>query len=201
MNRKKTNLLYVALGFVMVAFALTFFPNTSITGHVSVEAGYQSLDMLIEESQSYVISSDYEDSLIITFMRLSGEVIGDGRAEVIIDNGLGQRLIVYSNLEEEQEPNLITGMKSNKITGMVVGEEEMDKLSLLNLIERGKLSDLSLELPKGRILTKGKFANVCKHTCLMEMELSRDSNYILEFKVSEGTKLRLDNMIYGILLQ
>lgn len=201
MKTKHKNLLYVAMGFVMVAFVLTFFPDTGITGHVSVEAGYQPLDLLIEESQSYIISSDYEDPLIITFMRMSGEVIGDGRAEVILDNGLGQRLMIYTNAKDRPEGNLITGMGDNKITGMVVGDEEMKELSLLNLIEGRGLPYISQEQPAGGILVEGKFANECKETCLMEMELSKDSNYILELKVSEGTKLKLDTMIYGILLE
>lgn len=200
LNTKQTNIMYVVLGFAMVAFVLTFFPDTGITGHVSVEAGYQPLDMVIKESQSYVMTTDYENPITITFIRLSGEVIGDGRAEVILDNGLGQRLLIYSNAEEELGVNKITGMQYNKITGMAISEE-MKELSLLNLVEKGTLPDISPEPPAGTLLYEGSFANKCRQTCLMEMELSKEANYILEVMVSEGTELKLDNMIYGILLE
>jgi len=99
-----------------------------------------------------------------------------------------------------------------KVTGMAVGEDAADKTAiekaaeikqkaLLNLVPAENLGYLDATVPADRVLKSGKFANECKDTCLMEMELSKDVNYRLEIRVSEGTELRLDNMIYGILVE
>lgn len=200
MDPKYTRYMYIALGVAVFAFAITFFPNPGITGHVSVEAGYQPLNMQITQSQKYLVTTDYEDPLMITSLRLSGEVIGDGKAEVIIDNGIGQRLTIYTNEEDRQDGGLITGMGKNQITGLAVGEKPKEK-ALLNLVDMGTMDFIAAEPREGKTLTKGKFANMCADTCLVEMELSKESNYVLEIRVSEGTILKLDNMIYGILLQ
>ena len=211
MNTKQTNLVYVAIGFVIIAFSLTFFQNPGITGHVSVEAGYQPLNLLITESQAYTVTSDYESAIKLTSMRFSGEVIGDGKAEVILDNGLGQRLLVYTNEVEKAEDNKITGM--GKVTGLAVGDgdaqekgaidkaAEIKEKALLNLMFAENLAPIKAETKSGAELKSGKFANECKETCLMEMELSKNLTYGLEFRVSEGTQLKLDNMIYGILIE
>jgi hypothetical protein len=200
MEDKKKQFLYIVLGVSLAAFLLSFMPGENITGHVSVEAGYQVLNLEIAESQAYTVTSDYENPIKLTSMRLSGEVIGDGRVEVILDTGLGQRLLVYTNAVEKVEENQITGM--GRVTGMAIKEaEEIKEKALLNLVFAGSLEAIEAEDPERGELKTGKFANECRETCLMEMELSRDINYKLEFKVSNGTQLRLDNMIYGILVE
>jgi hypothetical protein len=205
MEDKKKQFLYLTLGFAVAAFLLTFMPGGNITGHVSVEAGYQRLNLTITESQAYIVTSDYDNLLKLTSMRLSGEVIGDGKVEVILDNGLGQRLVVYTNEKNAAESNKITGM--GKVTGMAIEDGaiakagEIKEKALLNLVPAETIKYLDATVPSDRILKSGKFANECKDTCLMEMELSKNVNYKLEFSISEGTQLKLDNMIYGILIE
>ena len=200
MDNKKKQFLYILLGVSLAAFMLSFMPGENITGHVSVEAGYQALNLEIAESQAYVVTSDYDNPIKLTSMRLSGEVIGDGKVEVILDNGIGQRLLVYTNAVDKIETDQITGM--SRVTGLAIKEaEQVKEKALLNLVFAGNLDAIDATVPEGGQLRTGKFANECKETCLMEMDLSKDINYKLEFLVSNGTQLKLDNMMYGILLE
>lgn len=194
MDKKQIKMWYVALVFAMFVFGMTFLPNPGITGHVLMDAGYQILDISVDESQVYVMSSDYEDPLTITSLRLSGEIIGEGKAEVYLDNGAGQKLLLYSNILDSREVNHITGMA-------VADEEDIEEKALLNLIPAEKTGYIDAELEDGVVFDSGKFANRCKETCIINMELSKDINYKLEFKVSEGVELRLEHMIYGLLLE
>lgn len=203
MYNKKKQFLYIVLGFAAAAFLLSFMPGENITGHVSVDAGYQVLNLSVTESQSYTVTSESENTLKLTSIRLSGEVIGDGKVEAILDNGLGQRLLIYTNAVDEMESDKITGM--GKVTGMAIsGADETgnpQEKVFLNLVPAERLGYIEAKAPEGGMLKSGKFANECKETCMMEMEISKGVSYRLEIKMSEGTELRLDNMIYGLLTE
>lgn len=192
MNTRLTQALAIIFGLFIFAFALSFFPDAGVTGHVLVDSKTQPLDMTVTQSQSFVISSHSEEPIYITFIRLTGEVIGDGRAEAILDNGRGQRLVVYTNAVKKPEPNLITGMTVKDL-------EELEEAYTLVLTPSSALDYLSSELTsEEKEFVSGKFANECQQTCLIEMELSKDATYSLEFRVSKGTQLKLDNLLYGL---
>ena len=184
-------ILTVVVGLFIFGFAISFFPDAGITGHVSVNVNSQTLDLSIKESQNYIISSASEDPIFITFIRLSGEVIGDGRAEILLDNGQGQKLVIFKNTVKKIKPN--------SITGMAIGAEAEAKESItLNMIPGDKLPYIFPEPAEDENIVIGEFANECMETCFIEMELSKDTTYALEFRVSEGTEIKLSNLLYGI---
>ena len=199
MKENLVRILTVLVGLFIFGFALSFFPDAGITGHVSADTNLQTLNLVISQSQTYIISSQSPTPLQLSFIRVTGEIIGKGKASIILDNGKGDRLLLYTNAVKRTEPNLITGMAVAGSSGGAVSGEAKES-DLFNLIPGKKLLYLP-SIGSDETLTEGRFTNECLETCFIEMELSNQTTYALEFLVSEGTQIRLDNLLYGVLVE
>lgn len=190
----------VLLIIVMVGF-LSFFRNPTITGNVSVETKNQALDIEIANSQNYILTTNTEYAYKLTSLRLSGEVIGDGVAEVYIDNGQKQKILVYSNKMGES-PGLgveaITGKKTGRqrITALAVDEGREEINLILDYVKN--LPTPQFEIAENEELKEGPFQYKCGETCFMDMYMQKDVSYNLLFYVDEGTILRLDEVTYTV---
>src|SRR3990167_1825551 len=87
----------VAAVLLLISIA-SFFPDSGITGFVSIETKKQKLDLSIENSQSYILTTSSKEPFQITSLKLSGEIIGQGIVKAYIDNGQYQRILIYSNI-------------------------------------------------------------------------------------------------------
>ena len=92
-----------ALIFIGIAvLSFTSFNISDITGHASLDIYKQTLDIMISESRVYEFESSNLDYFYITSIKFSGEVIGDGRAEISIVDANSETLI-YKNVREDRE--------------------------------------------------------------------------------------------------
>ena len=177
---------------LLLVGALTFFSVPGITGHVSSKINSQPVDFLVDQSRLFELTTNSDDSFYITSFRISGKVIGDGIAEIYLDNGLGQQLLVFRNIEESFERG---GM--GLITGNYVGaeqefeEEKPEKTIIINSAEFLEIKpNLNFDREKYSSFNGG-FDSACEQSCFIEMEMNRNTGYNLVFKIEEGTAIHL----------
>ena len=192
-GNKLTQVEVIAAVLLILLLSLFLFKAKGITGFVSYDFAIQDLDMTIDRSQSYVLTSGSEKPFDLTSFKLGGEVLGDGVVEVYLDNGKGQELLVFRN-------SRAVGSGMQKITGMAVeGEEPQEGRWLLLSPMQGSASDEPpRRLPPDEEPVSGVFSNECGDTCFISMELSNELSYELIFRIEPGTVLGLDNIIYTI---
>ncbi|MBR9692096.1 hypothetical protein GOV06_04915 [Candidatus Woesearchaeota archaeon] len=200
-NKLKKAQLFVAISLLLVS-SLMLFRNTGITGHFSADFMSQIVDLKIEESQSYSLSSDNTEPIYISSLRLSGNIIGYGSVEIFIEDK-GERFLVYSNVgEKEQGMPAITGMAVVQAAGTQTEsdstlEPEESVAILVDYLEtirwEGRVS-----LSENEEYLMGVFNNKCVDTCFMEMPLSSKERYKLIFMVEPGTKVEITKITYTL---
>lgn len=185
-----------ALVLLLVA-VISFFPNPGITGFVSVDTKTQKVNLTIMNSQSYILSTNMQQPFYLTSLKISGQVIGKGKANVFLENGKGQKVLVYSNqVKKEKGLSVITGM--DKITGKVIGsnsESEGDYL-VIDFLENNE--NLPGGIQKDEELVFGEFNERCEESCFIEMLLNQGVSYQFLFNIEEGTILYIDKIIYSM---
>jgi hypothetical protein len=199
-------LIKIEVGMAIVLFlvgALAFFSGPSITGHVASDLNTQPVDMLIDESQLFELTTASPESFHITSFRLSGKIIGNGIAEAYLDNGRGQQLMILNNIKEkEQGMGGLTG-----ITAQVVGETSNEEIELIEVPAKKTLvikpAEVISQNPVSRpneeqTLFKGEFDSRCIDTCFIEMEMGEDIGYNLIFRLEPGTQIHLTKIQYTI---
>lgn len=195
------------------AFALNkFFPTPAVQGNpdvpgivgfVPVEIKSQPINLIAQEPTSFILFSEKEEPFELTSLRLSGMVIGEGRAEIVLDNGLGQELLVYSNLKQKQG-NLITGMA---VTSDQEGEPLPEGAKIENVEPQKawlKITPDSVpirespvtELTSDKQTVSGDFDHACLDTCYMNMKLQKGLYYTLKVRVDAGTEVRINELKY-----
>lgn len=181
---------------LLLAAVVSFFPNPGITGYVSIETKSQAIDLVIANSQSYILTTNKEESFDLTSIKLSGEVIGKGIAEVYIFNK-DQKILVYSNIvEKEKGLDTITGM--DKITERVVGADSETEGDYLMIEHLENIETELREMTKDEKIVGGTFKGQCVDSCFITMSLNKDIAYQLLFYVEEGTILKINEIIYTI---
>ena len=196
--------------FVIGMFILPSSPT--FTGYVSglnLTIYSQSLDVMIDGSQSYTLTTGDGNLHLRSFM-IDGEVIGDGRAEILLDNGKGQQYMVYDNKQKKLEyggPS-ITGITAG-ITGNVVSTESSSAESETNgesdsagrgiylvMQPKNKINYEFLPLKEDEEVISGEFYSVCAETCNMPAELFNFHTYGLIFRLEKGTDVKLKEIKY-----
>lgn len=184
----------VAISLLLVC-TLMLFKNPSILGHYSADFKTQTLDIIIDKSQSYALTTTSQEPLYITSLRVSGEVIENGNVEIFIDNNAGQRLLVYKNIKKIEQ-----GLAA--VTGMAVGPESIEgpeqKMLLLKPLSQIAWNGAEISLSEEEEYVSGPFKNKCVDTCFIEMPLSSEFTYKLIFNIEPGTKLKINRIIYTL---
>lgn len=172
--------------------------NPNITGYLSLDFVMQDLDIMVGESQSMIMTSTNPESVTLTSFKISGEILGDGRAEVYLDNGMGQRLLVYRNTGEKRKAmSVVTGL-------FIEGEKQIEnnkaeEKSYLVLSPGKRIEDMVMaELSEKEEVVAGVFSNECTDTCFIKMELSDQIAYQLIFNIEPETGLKLDSIVYTV---
>ena len=174
-----------------------------IVGFVPIEIKSQPIDISASEPSSFVLFSEKEESFDLTSFRISGTVKGEGRAEIVLDNGRGQELLLYSNVKQKQG-NLITGM-------VVQGEEhplpenaeieqlEGDKAWFKISTSGDKIDELPIiSIDGGMTVIDGNFEHACTDTCYMNMKMKKGLYYTLKIRVDEGTEVNINELKYTL---
>jgi hypothetical protein len=184
--------------FLMLMLSLFLFKDKGITGFVPVEFTTQDMNITLDQSQSYILTSGSDAPFPLTSLKIGGEVVGDGVVEIYLDNGQGQQLLVYRNTRSKSG-----GMGS--ITGLVTQSENGTKTDvregkwlLLSPLKDSAKGDLPVKLGRDEEASSGAFSKECRDTCFMRMEISNQLSYELIFKIDQGTQLKLNDLTYTI---
>jgi hypothetical protein len=171
-----------------------------IVGFVPVEIKSQQISINAAESIRYILFTEREGQFNLTSLRLSGEVIGNGRAEIVLDNGLGQELLIYSNIKQKQG-NMITGMAVDGDANRLPDDVKVDEVTQPWLIiSSGESTKETPEkqLTEDRETVSGKFQTACTDTCYMNMKMQKDLYYSLKIRVDAGTEIRITDLKYTL---
>lgn len=182
--------------------AVLIFSNPSITGHVPVNIYTQNLNLVINKSQNFLLTSDNSEPFIITSFKISGNITGDGQVKIYIDTGRGQKILVYDNIVQKKDAQAglhgITGSITDKSIKNATGENTSkdDKWLVIKPIKTLLEKEAFDEVSNEEILVKGDFNRQCIETCLIRMEISRKIAYRLRFLVENGTVLKINEIVY-----
>jgi len=184
--------------FVMAMFLLP--TPLTFTGYVSglnMTIYSQDLNLIVDGSQSYTMAS--EINLNLKSFMLDGEVTGNGRAEIFLDNGQGQQFLIYENVEKNPEfkgPHLFTGVPitGKSITGFDGVEEK--KGMWLAIQKKQPINYEFAPLKESEYLVPGEFYASCAETCNMPQNLFNSNAYGLIFRLEKGTTVKLNAIKY-----
>lgn len=192
-NRFSLPQLEITLGIVLaLALVLSFF-GPGITGFVSADTYRHRLDLTLDKSTIFLISSVEE--LTISSFKISGEV-ENGGVKVYLDDLKGQKLVIYENLEEKKEGlNMVTGMAIGGVHGdpEIINDEQF--------LEVRKLDEFDeyVELDKtNKELKTGPFEAECEETCFIKMLIGPGRDYKLVVFLEEGTVFELDELLVTV---
>jgi len=152
-----------------------------ITAFVSSDIFTQNVDIEIDRSQSYYLSSEPEFKL--TSLRLTGVVEGSGIVRILIEDSEGKQLLIYTNIKDKNPRNLITGYAVAEGNLAISPSKEA-------------LSPLNEQLPEDKIAVSGQFYNECVESCFMSAIISPQGNAKLIFQLEEGAKVKLTGLSY-----
>lgn len=184
----------------IIIVALFLLPkDVSLTGHISgvnITMYTQSLDITADGSQYYSLASIDSKNLDLKSFLISGEVIGDGRAEILLDDGKHQ-LLVYENKIKTRDASKygITGAALTDETGNAENIEEGVWLA----IEPSKTIDYDfLPLGENEQLVRGAFGKRCIETCNIPEGFFNAASYNLIFRLEKGTAVKLHSIDYTV---
>lgn len=195
-NIYKAELMAVIIGILMLVLSLYRAPI--FTGYVlGVNNTIYSEDMnlIIDSSQKYTLASPNETLNLKSFM-ISGEVMGNGRVEVLLDNGNGLQYLVYENIQQTQAASSNTVFS---ITGMAVDNQMEEKKGEWLVVQPKKIIKYEFfPLKEGEEIVSGEFYAECKETCNIPKGLFNSDSYDIILRLEQGTTVKLTGIKYTL---
>lgn len=192
---------FIVFGLFAVVIGASLF-NPNITGYVPANIFTQNLNIDINESQDFLLTSDSKSPFIVTSLRISGNISGNGVVKVYLDAGKGQTALIYENIQKKRENKGFTPVTGRPIESHDdQAESEKDEKNITLVIKplKNPLKKEELDYSaNGSKTIKGDFVNKCLETCAIYMQLSKDTVYRLAVLVEEGTTLRIDSIVYQV---
>lgn len=182
-NNESHGLLRMIFLIVMMTVIL-FFSNGAITGHFSKDVVRQPVDLVVNNSQSFVLSSPNSSPFSLHSLQVSGDVTGSGEVQIFLDNGKGARRLVFANIH---------GI--GKSLGSTTEFVDADNFGSKHLVVTSYRS-LDDEISGSGETIAGYFRNVCSETCELNAELFTSQRYELLVYVEQGTKAHLTELLY-----
>lgn len=173
----------IVLVFVLLVLLIPGRPD--IIGYSDVQVHRQNIALAVDSSRSFTIQP--RESVALTSLSVSGEVLGPGAVSVYLVNQQGDKLRVFSN--EKKGRNLITGF---------FGEDSNTQNSIA-------LSEPVLEIKESAVLEgfesaedsfPGRFSFACKDSCDLKNSDSGSEVYELVAYVEPGTTLIISELDY-----
>ena len=187
------------VGIFIIMMVMLPTPPT-LTGYVSglnLTIYSQNLDLFVDGSQSYTLATE-DGTLNLRSFMIDGEVLGKGRAEILLDNGKGRQYLVYENVKKTPDYSKpsITGISAG-ITGNAVDESITEQKGLWLAIQKKQLVNYEFSpLKEGEEATEGAFYSVCAETCNMPRDIFNSYSYELIFRLEKGTAVKLNEIKY-----
>jgi hypothetical protein len=194
----KLEIFAAIIGIFAIAMVMLPTPST-MTGYVSglnITIYSQTLELWVDGSQSYTLTTDDGNLHIKSFM-IDGEVVGKGRAEILLDNGQGKQYLIYENIKKKPDfggPS-ITGRPG--ITGMAVDTGiEQQSGTWLAIQPKNAMNYEFTPLNEGDEIIEGQFYSACAETCNMDKDIFNSASYELVFRIEKGTAIRIKEIKY-----
>ena len=182
----------------MIVVALFLLPKEMpVTGHISgvnITVYTQSLDITADGSQYYTLAGIDDKNLPLKSFLTSGEVIGDGQVEILLDDGEHQ-LLVYENKVKKQTASKY-GITGAALTGEA---SESTQEGVWLVIQPSKTMDYEfLPLEENEGLVHGAFGKRCIETCNIPEGFFNAASYSLIFRLEKGTTVKLHSIDYTL---
>ncbi|MAF37152.1 hypothetical protein CL622_08630 [archaeon] len=187
---------YVAIISIIavVMGTILFFRDPSITGNVPVDMEVQTINLRLDQSQAYLLTTKQTEPFILNSFRVTGRVVGQGMASIYIRNSKGQRVLVYTNVDEIKPDASLA-----KFTGLAVdsGQRGTGKSEYGIVLESiGAVDFYSESDGREQTFVAGEFQDACKDSCNIQLYLDFETGYEMVFNVEEGTRLEVDSVSY-----
>ncbi|MGB9675253.1 MAG: hypothetical protein ACP5IJ_01450 [Candidatus Nanoarchaeia archaeon] len=179
---KKFELILVM--FALFVIFLTWF-STNITSYHIFETSLQRINLTFENSAELILSSDEPESL--TFLALSGNVVGQGNVKIYLTNGEA-KLLVWDN--SQRNSNIMTGYAT--YSKNQISNSKKLKVSIGRPLEYFSSNQNNFGI-------FGKFSNVCIETCTLDPKVWKGKEWRLLIYLSPNTKLELDELIFTMI--
>jgi|GEM_PF-2165340 len=166
-------------------FSDVFGSSNMITGFVSSDVVTETVDLTIDQSQEYLLETT--DSFQLTSLRLTGAIEGSGIVRIFFEDSSGQRLLVYTNVQEKKSGNLITGMAVADPQSVSIG-----------LIPSEIKKPVEEALAGNQEIVSTPFYNECLETCFISVPFSPEKTNKLVFQLSRDAKLKISRLSYTI---
>ncbi|MEM4263471.1 MAG: hypothetical protein QW666_01065 [Candidatus Woesearchaeota archaeon] len=205
-TRRKYIKIEFALLISLLLLISLFISRPEIIGYASTNIHSQPLHLIITESKSYYLYSDFPVRL--TSISLSGKITGKGTVTTYLNNERGTSNLVFTNIKKASSRiNQITGsiptiggfyQFTRGVSGLsVTGDALPAKQSppTLKIIEAGTLYGFEA-LPPGYLTISGLFNYACVDSCILSEKSFTGTRFRLDFYVQPGTELEIDELIY-----
>jgi len=185
----------IAIGVVAIfILALVFFGSSGsrITGFVPAELALENLNIVLDKSTAFELSSATGLPVYLRNFRISGDIIGSGSVAIYIKDS-GRDYLVFTNIgHRDTKMNLITG-----ITGAAIGPSPMEpeEGKGLTLKEKETLADLK---PTKEPVKTGLFESECVESCYLPLAEFNQTSFTLSVYLESGTTLKLTKIYYTI---
>jgi len=215
-TRKKLLILESIAAVILLLFITSitlnkFFPTPTveynqgtdkIVGFVAVSIENQPIDIQSSESRAFVLASEKDQFFNLTSLRMSGEVKGNGRAEITLENGAGQELLIFSNVKKKQG-NMITGLavsEGSPLPEDVKINQQDPATAWIKIIQNEQLAKESPTkiLDDTRQAVEGNFKDNCIDTCYMNVKMQKGLTYALKVKLDPGTEIKINELKYTL---
>ncbi len=177
------NGLWKMMFLIVLIIVILFFSKSTITDHISKNIERQVVDIVVDKSQSFVLSLPDNAIFSLRSLQISGEVVGSGKVKVFLDNGKGIKRLVFSNVQG-------VGKNIGVSTDFVDMDKSLQEIVINNY--RSLENDLVYE---GETFA-GSFRRVCSETCELNPVIFTNKRYELLVYVEPGTKVYLKELLY-----
>lgn len=183
MSAEHLRRLWPVLLMSLILTVALYFSRGTITANLVVDVHRLPVEIFAEKSQSFIVSLPSFAPFELNSFALSGNVIGNGRAMVYIDDGNGLRYLVYSNE---------AGASSVLDVDNEFGAAKDDDLQVTKYRELAG----SLTPSNNAIVLSGYFRRACSETCHLPEGKFNSGRYELLVFVDEGTTISLNELLY-----
>ena len=191
----------LALGIFIAIISFSLF-NPTITGFVPATILTQNLSISINQSQDFLVTSESQSRFTVTSLKISGNISGNGKVKVFLDNGKGEEVLIYENVEKSRESKGLVSVTARVIEPNKKEQGQKESLDSKALILKPLKNPLRKEeftdTNDTNNIVNGPFFNQCIETCAMSMKLSKGISYRLVALVEENTTLTIKEIIYQI---
>lgn len=197
---------FAILILLLIAVSM-FISRPEVIGYASTNIHSQPLKLSIDRSQNYYLES--YTPVHLNSLSISGKIIGKGTASIYLDNGVGKKVLVFTNMKKASARiNRITGsIPSNGgvtefstvgISGLGVTADTLPAKQsppTLGIIKGEYINDFDV-LPPKYLAIEGVFTQACVESCILSTQEFTGSRFRLEFLIEPGTRLEITELIY-----